>query len=196
MKRIILILLISVGCLAAPALRAVDYTNIQTKPTADPRVNIVYGLVWGSHAEAMVFGPTVPKGKVWIIETCGIATYDGRSYEWMMQVAVMNPFGTGGWWLVPAHRQPGYASGTPVLATDRRIVLSSGRALVARVNGMEPNPEHPGNQMALLFDGWEVDEEYLGCLLGLSGLDQMNPAQSSMNREILGLESQLNGLGK
>lgn len=141
-------------------------TPIQRRDTADPRVKKIYWATTGQPGQGHIFGPYVPEGKIWVIESCGIATHDGRPFEWMMQVAISDPHGTGGYWLVPCHRPTGTAGGTPVLAMDRRIILTSGRALAARVNGLVTDGTRD-NRMGLLFDGWEVDENYLGKLIGL-----------------------------
>lgn len=157
--------------------------------TGDPRINEVFFSKWGNPGQALIEGPFVPNGKIWIIEYAGITTKDGRSFEWMMQVTVKNPNGDGSvnHSLVPCHRDPGYSSGTPVLAIPRRIILTAGKTLSARCNGLYADPEHPelNNIMGLLFSGWEVPANCLGSLIGIGApVETVDPALASVNREI------------
>jgi hypothetical protein len=75
-----------------------------SKETNDTRVSRIHYLQWGTNGQASIISPTVPAGKIWVIEEFGIATTDGNPIEWMMQVAVNNPAGNGGHWLMPVHR--------------------------------------------------------------------------------------------
>lgn len=179
MKIATLLLLVLPGSLLAQT------TEMVRKPTADHRITELYGYTWGAMGQAHVFSPEVPKGKLWVIENAGIATKDGREFEWMMQVAIINPTGAGSYWLVPNTRLAGTSGGTPALAITRRTILSAGRALAARCNGLDkPDPDCPERDrtMAVLWDGWEVDAKFLPYFLGLPRSD------ASMSAEELAFE--------
>ena len=118
-------------------------------------------LEWGVKGQGLVDGSVVPVGQVWLIKAAGVVTDDGQQLEWMMQIKINNPQGRGGYWLVPLERQNGTASGTPVQAISREIILIAGECLSARGNGLRSD-----RQMGIVYCGWSFPESKLPKLLG------------------------------
>jgi hypothetical protein len=118
-------------------------------------------LRWGAAGEGIVAGDFVPAGEAWMIRAAGIATDDGRSLEWMMQIQHTLASGVC-CWLVPLHRENGYAAGTPTLAITREVLLIAGERLAARVNSIAAD-----KRMALIYVGWRYPDTCLPRLLGV-----------------------------
>lgn len=164
-------------------------------PTGDHRIKQIRFFKVGANGVGGVTGDVCPPGEVWKITSAGIFTDDGEYREWMMQVIVMEPFGSGvphpfgipgkcfDFMLVPQHRQPGFSMGTPTLATDRDIIIMPGEALCARAGGILPD-----RQMGMCYVGFAFDEELLPQLLGVGADCSSTPALNSINREIKSLE--------
>lgn len=165
-------------------------------PTQDPRIKQIRFFKVGANGVGGITGDFCPPGKVWKLRAVGMFTDDGQYREWMMQIQVTEPFGPNvvhpfdpsdprgfAFMLVPFERPVGFAMGTPPIAA-RDIILMPGEAICGRVGGILPD-----RQIGLLYAGWEFDEELLPQLLGVGGNDcDLNPALSSINREIKGLE--------
>lgn len=170
-----------------PLLRALDDTSVPydvfRKPTCDPRITSISWAAWTNEGVNHLWGPVVPNGKTWIIEFAGVATYDPRAMDYMLQVAIMNPAGTGGYWLTPVARATKVNS-TPVLALERRIVMPAGRAFMLRCNGIQIQ-DASDNIMALLFDGWEVDDDMLPYLLGLPPLTSSLSSEELARKQVM-----------
>jgi hypothetical protein len=118
-------------------------------------------LLWGDPGQGIVAGEFVPVGEVWKIRAAGIATDDGRQLEWMMQIQHTLKDGQC-CWLIPLHRQTGTSGGTPVLAIEREIILTTGERLASRVNGLALD-----KRQALLYVGWRFPVACLPRLLGV-----------------------------
>jgi len=133
--------------------------------TSDPRIKNIKFQVVGDLGNGSVPGDVVPEGKIWLIESAGMFTDEQEPREWMLQIQINNPGGTGGLWLCPLHRNNGSAWGTPILALSRRVVLIHNQTFRARCNGLSPD-----RYMGLMYTGWELDECWLPYLLGLPPL--------------------------
>jgi hypothetical protein len=118
-------------------------------------------LLWGDPGQGIVAGEFVPVGEAWKIRAAGVATDDGRQLEWMMQIQHTLKDGQC-CWLIPLHRQTGTAGGTPVLAIDREVILTTGERLASRVNGLASD-----KRQALLYVGWRFPVACLPRLLGV-----------------------------
>lgn len=117
-------------------------------------------LKWGTKGQEILDGPEVPKGKVWLIRVCGIATDDGQYLEWMMQIKKWKMADKNPCWLYPLHRNVGKTAATPTLAVERAFIMVCGEGLTARVNGLQKD-----KSICLLYEGWEFDECDLGKLI-------------------------------
>lgn len=146
--------------LGAFALITITSAVFAGNPCCDPCVPPkplceVNFIQWAPKGQEIFDGPCVPKGKVWLIRFCGIATDDGQFLEWSMSVKkwklldkalVPCP-------LYPLHCSPGKRASTPTLAVERAFILIAGEGLTARVNGLKKD-----KAMRLMYEGWEFDE--------------------------------------
>jgi len=154
------------------------------EPTKDSRIIRIRGARWGVIGEGYVESDIVPTGQIWLIQTCGISTRDGRYLEWMMQITWRNPNDSKDYRLFAVTRNVGLTAGAPTLALNRPVILQANECLSARVNGS-------GVEMGLNWIGWSLPEDYLPALLGITG---SNSQLDSANREILSLEEKLKAL--
>ena len=133
---------------AVAILAVVLYARDSEANACLPENGEYFGFVYGNH----LVGDRVPEGKAWVIRAAGVFTSDGNPIEWMMEIS--HPVwqqGNACCHLIPVARSPGYASGTPVLALTREVVLLGGEAITARANGVRE-----GNYMGLTYLYWQV----------------------------------------
>ena len=141
---------------AAPAL-AQDCT-----PT------FVESLQWGPPgAEGrIIWSQPVPPGRILVLDNAGLATFDGRPLEWMLQRLVNGHYH-------PLARNVGSAAGTPVLAWTGRQVMLEGPRVGGRVNAPDDFGNGSPYGMALLFTGFSYPA---ACLSRVLGVEPSNPS--------------------
>lgn len=122
----------------------------------------VKGGVMGVTGQMVVPMPiSVPTGYVWLLQSVGLVTTDGRMLEYMLQHHVLFDE-TVCCFYVPLMRLTGSSAGTPILALNRTVVLEHGETLSGRVNGPADYAT-----MGINYKGWAFPAACLPQLLGI-----------------------------
>jgi hypothetical protein len=148
MARRCLSLLLAISCFQIVADAQVDCTP---QP--------IRFFTWGPPGQRYANGDIVPVGEVWLIQTAGLSSTDGRVLDYMLQHDVPDPAPTCCWGM-PLHVNVTSRFSTPVLSLERSVILEAGERLTGRVNA---NTDY--GQMALMYKGWRFPAACTAALL-------------------------------